>query len=928
MILNSSKQKKKESGLIWYTILFAIIGCLSFSSFIFLGKTFIYDVDAVYQHYPLLVNLRHMVGAFLRGDGFPFWSENIGLGSDTLGNLAIVLLDPFNYIAAAFPVKYIDVGYSVAVVLRMYAAGVAMLAFLKYHDVSNKNCIVGGISYAFCSWAVGVIRHGFFLLPLIFFPLVILGIDKVFDGKRPYILIFSVFASLVTYLYFSYMTAIFCFIYIVVRYWNGGIEEKRSVKKFWKLIGKFLGYVMIAVCMASPVIFSTMFTLLNAGKTSGVDISFTLSLKEMLRFLPSFVSEMEVTGNYSYMGVNVLATFVVPILPLRLQKKKEKIPMILFYFCAVMMLFPYWGSLMNGFSYSVGRWCYILSFFSVWSMVLCFEQKKELSIIEKRAVAVWAVIVGSALIVGGVFTNALSSANIAEGLCSLLFVALLLTNYVKIINKYIYIVVTVCISVSYVIHFSPFEGNDVSNYLEIGKVNAIYQQSLARAEKKIKDKDYWRFDYIEHMTTGGDISDIMGTPLNENLYWGGRTLSTYLSSLDANLLSYNKSLGNNGGYFRRMCVFSNDNRSRLNFLQGVKYYLRNIENENAASYAGYGYEEYKKTDDAVILKNKYDAGLGYVFPYVMKESEFEKYDALEKEQVLMQTVIVPDKEISELGISECDLGALKVDMEEIAYAVADSSELAVNGSFQVERSGQKMVISIPKYENVEVYIQFEELEKEPYTVSELRAIEYSDREVTKYEKVKFDMGYMSYHPYKNFEYYVEKDKIRKRVLYAAGEAQGLTDQNTFLLNLGYFDEIEGDISITFNTLGKYSYDSLKVFAVPQDNFDDQAQKLVDNRFQMTSQSANKITGTVSAQQDGMLYLSILYHPGWEIYVDGKKTDTYRTDICFTGVPVKQGAHTVELVYRPVGFELSLMLFAMGVMAVISIVFYYKKKEKK
>ena len=49
----------------------------------------IWELDGMAQHYPILVQLRHMILSFLHNPsgGFTHWAWNISLGSDQLTNL-------------------------------------------------------------------------------------------------------------------------------------------------------------------------------------------------------------------------------------------------------------------------------------------------------------------------------------------------------------------------------------------------------------------------------------------------------------------------------------------------------------------------------------------------------------------------------------------------------------------------------------------------------------------------------------------------------------------------------------------------------------------------------------------------------------------------------------------------------------------------
>lgn len=924
-----TNDKKDVTRMVFvYTILFLFTSLLVFGCFAVYGKTLIYNDDAFYQHYPLLVKLRHVVGDLIRGNGFSFWSQDIGLGNDTLGCMALVMTDPYNYIAAAFPVKYIDVGYSFAVILKIYTAGLTMMVFLKYHLFPIKYIIVGALSYAFCSWAIGAsVRHAFFLVPLILFPLVILGIDKVFNKEKPYILIVSVFLSFITYIYFAYMTAIFAFIYVLIKYWMQNARFGKSVLDFFKTLVIFAFYVLIAACLAAPIVVSVVYTIVNSMKTSGVELTVFLSLKYFLRLIPSFISNGEVFGHYSYLGSNALIVMAVPLMIKKMMGKRIRIPSVMFLFALVMLLFPVWSSFMNGFSYAAGRWCYVLSFFCVWAAVDCLAIMREIGETEKKCVMIWIAILFALLFIGRVFSAAIPKMNFNIGVCNLLFILLFLYHInCKPIKLYGLIVFN--IGVSYILMFSPYISDSLGSFLDIGQAYEAYSNSVLRAANDIDDEDYWRVDYSDHKNANQENKSYMVSPSNENLFWESRTLTNYLSSTGEDLLSYNKMLNNNGGYYRRVCTLSNDNRSRLNFLQGVKYFL-NEKEENSGNYAGYGYEMYESKEGVSIQKSKYDVSLGYGFSDVLSMEEFNKMDSLSKEQALMQCVVLDSEDIDELNLSEIQNEDIDVETNVLNYKVAEDSEVKLNDNkFTIDQENNELKILLSEDQNSELYIEFSNLEKKPVKIDKLRELSIGlDEESNKYEKCKFNMDYLSYIPYQNFLIEVSKGDITKTIEYRDGDPQGLTDKKDFLVNLGFYDKIDGEVVINFKTLGEYSYDDIKIYTVSQTEFDKQAKGLVKQRFTMTDQTADTIKGTVDMEKAGMLYLSILYHPGWTVYVDGVETDVYKTDVCFMGIPVEGGTHEIVLKYQPIGYRACIVLFIMGIILSCILIVILKCKKR-
>ena len=67
---------------------------------------------------------------------------------------------------------------------------------------------------------------------------------------------------------------------------------------------------------------------------------------------------------------------------------------------------------------------------------------------------------------------------------------------------------------------------------------------------------------------------------------------------------------------------------------------------------------------------------------------------------------------------------------------------------------------------------------------------------------------------------------------------------------------------------------------------------------------------------GLLVLSDEYYPGWSATVNGHHADVYATDVALRGVLVPAGRSTVELHYRPAPLRDGLVLFAIGLIAIV------------
>ena len=147
--------------------------------------------------------------------------------------------------------------------------------------------------------------------------------------------------------------------------------------------------------------------------------------------------------------------------------------------------------------------------------------------------------------------------------------------------------------------------------------------------------------------------------------------------------------------------------------------------------------------------------------------------------------------------------------------------------------------------------------------------------------------------------------------------------------MGYYDSIDGDISIAIDNFGYYKFDSIKIYAMPMDIYDENAKLLEDAKYNISEYGNDRITGTTNNEKDSILYFSILNNPGWKIYIDGKEVEKINNvNISFTGAKIPKGEHKVELVYSYPGLKMGLILTVLGVVCVIIIAVYRRRLNKK
>lgn len=78
--------------------------------------------------------------------------------------------------------------------------------------------------------------------------------------------------------------------------------------------------------------------------------------------------------------------------------------------------------------------------------------------------------------------------------------------------------------------------------------------------------------------------------------------------------------------------------------------------------------------------------------------------------------------------------------------------------------------------------------------------------------------------------------------------------------------------------------------------------------------------------DGFLFLSENYYPGWEAYIDGKKTKIYRANYLFRAIPLAKGKHIIKFVYNPKIFKLGFLLSFFTIIIILLVWLYLSLKD--
>ena len=127
-----------------------------------------------------------------------------------------------------------------------------------------------------------------------------------------------------------------------------------------------------------------------------------------------------------------------------------------------------------------------------------------------------------------------------------------------------------------------------------------------------------------------------------------------------------------------------------------------------------------------------------------------------------------------------------------------------------------------------------------------------------------------------------------------------------IIPLGIFDgtTIKCTISLPTSPGG-----SIKAFSYEVDNeaYDRMLELLSDEQLEVTEYDDKSITGTITTEEGGLLFLTLPYSEGFKAYVDGKETEIIPVRDALMSVKLTPGTHEVSIYYTLREFDTGVII---------------------
>lgn len=901
-----------------FTFVFAIFFAVVLSPFWVYGKSFLWKADGMTQYYSELVFTRNWVKTILASlrEGrleIPLWSPWIGLGQGTLST--VIHYRPLNFLYCLFPYDALEQYLTFRMVVGMYLSGLSFIVFARTRTRNRACILLGCMIYLFSGFILFyATRHWVFLELTMAMPLMLLGVDQVFDGKWSWLFVLVVFVMAMCYFYTLYMVTIPAVIYAIFHYFELSVEERNARGGLGRILLRHVVQGLTGIALAAVNMMPCIFAILESSRTSaqkGVNLLFWKPTAYLDYILGIVDADAIIDNGY----IALPSAALVGILALVYTRRKRDrllLGQIILYTLAFMI--PALTMVFSAFAGKTLRWSYAFTFWTAICTACLLPRLRRSGPSCFRFCVGGFVAYTVIYLCVGIWKGDNVSISLVTALLGLvmLYVALVSdwgTRRKRLATLLLFAVLLVELTAKSYERFSPQYDARIAAYANAGTVMQRARDNAADILDKVSDDgDVYRVDVAMDRKSDRIYLTNYGTRDQVN------GVSSYYNLNSERMAQWSTDLGNSHMEFRFMM---NDlaQRTVLDALAGVKYVAVLKEGLNRVPYGYTQIANRKKTlsDGSTttehLFENQYALPLAYAYEQSINSEKYAALPPNRKEQAMLQGVVLE----SESPLQEAELrfdDQVMMDSTAIHNALAKIAEKDANltvadGLLRVKKNGYSVSIPIEPAEG-EIYLQFRGLHYRSVNYYKSQAASREKNGLPRIDVMESRRSARQWRPIGSAAITAACGAYNDETDLLGEDQQYYYGPRDVLLNLGY-GAVSDSLKLTFSVAGEYSFDSVSLICQPMDTYEAKIDALRAHGATSMRFDGNRVEVGFDLDNDAMACLAIPYSGGWTAQVDGKPAEIVPANGLYMGVMLSKGTHTVVFSYIPKGLRLGIAL---------------------
>lgn len=881
------------------------------------GSVLVLDLNGQYVYF--FERLRDI----LTGNSGLLYSFTRSLGGEFMGTFDYYVSSPLSVIVALFPKENILDALLALFIIKTGISGFSMGFFLSKISVKRDKLtiITFSVMYALCAYAVVYQSNTHFMDAVMWLPILAYAIQELIKRGHFRLYVCMLSLILISNFYLGFMVCIFTVIYCVYYYFahdqnneNNPTGEKNHLSRS---ILRVLGWSVLAVGIAAFILLSAVYSLMfgKVGFTNpSWEIEQNFELFEFFyKFLPGTYDTVTPRGlPWVYCGV--LTIIMAPAFFLcKKFSNREKVAaavtiMVFIVSMAVNPLDMIWHCGQEP-QWLNARYSFMLCFFL---LMLAFRAFEQVDFISRKS------LIG---VVGAIALFVL----VAQQLQDTLFTEAIEKGDVKaVFRPYATVWLSLaCLFVYFIIiamrgRVKPRFKEGLSTALLVAVCVELFLNGASTMEAFNVDVSYSGYSkYTNFASTFRPVVDAV-TNYDDGFY---RMEKTYFKKKDDNfalnikgisecMSTYNdytqQFLQNLGYYAESNYTLYSGGSVVTDSLLGLKYIIYSNEAKKAglnfyspelSQYYGdpilspgdYEYEEgFEPIRDCYVYENPYALSWAYGVADTWAEFDAEGYDSPFQYVNAMITAMLGEDELIEVYKSAVQKGS--PELSNVTRSSHNDKTCYTYTKTDKSKAGT-LTYSFTAPTNTELYF---------YIPAEYnRKIELSINGETKISGTSStDYAYAS------------------RYIRALGQ---VTSED-LTMTITIKDTTNNNLHITGDTVCLY-YIDMDVFEDVMARLSAMPQWAIDK-----DSTDDHLTGSMTtAEADQLIFTSITYDKGWQVYVDGQRVETAQAaDALLTFTVDEPGEHTIEMRYMPTIYVISITCSVICLGIFILLLIFYRQ----